>query len=49
MPWLMDRICDFIREDEAAETGAIQAVESGIMDAQTTHSAIIKAKYEAIE
>ena len=49
MPWLMNKICDFIREDEAATNGAEEAVENGFKDAQNTHSSVIKAKYDAIE
>ena len=49
MPWLMDKICDFLREDDAATNGAEAVVENGFLDAQNTHSAVIKAKYAAIE
>ena len=30
MPWLMNKICDFLREDEAATVGAEEAVENGL-------------------
>jgi hypothetical protein len=49
MPWLMDRICDFLCEDEAATSGATLTIEGGLMDAQNSHSAVIKAKYDGIE
>ena len=49
MPWLMDKICDFLREDEAATNGATLTVDAGLNSAQNEHAAVIKAKYDGIE
>ena len=34
VPWLMDKIVDFLREDDAAISGSTNIVDSGINEAQ---------------
>ena len=36
-------------EDQATDEGSQKVVVDGILDAQASHSACIKAKYEAIK
>ena len=49
MPWLLDRIVDFLHEDDAALKGSINIIDSGLTEAQSLHKDVIKAKYQAIE
>lgn len=49
MPWLLDRICDFLKEDEATIQGSSGVVDDGITCASNSHAATIKAKYDAIK
>lgn len=45
----MNKIEDFLREDEATILGAQSVVKDGIILSSATHKATIKAKYDAIE
>lgn len=49
VPWLMDKIVDFLHEDKAAIKGSYDVVEGGLEDAQNIHQDVIKARYAAIE
>jgi hypothetical protein len=49
LPWLMNKIEDFLREDEATINGAQDVVKDGILLSSATHKATIKARYAAIE
>lgn len=49
VPWLMDRICDFLREDAATLDGSTAIVNDGINDAQTEHTNTIKARYAKVK
>ena len=45
MPWLLDRIVDFLHEDDAAFKGSQNVIDLGLTDAQSMHKDVIKAKY----
>lgn len=49
VPWLMNKIVDFMREDDATIKGSTGIVDDGLDEAQRTHAATIKAKYDAIK
>lgn len=49
MPWLMDKIMGFLKEDQAIEQGSENIVVDGIDDAQKLHAATLKARADAIE
>jgi len=49
LPWLLDRVTDFLKEDEAATSGAANIVDAGFNDAQSIHKSVIQAKYDAIQ
>ena len=49
LPWLMNKIEDFLREDEATINGAQDVVKDGILLSSAAHKATIKARYAAIE
>jgi hypothetical protein len=49
MPWLIDKIVDFLHEDKAAIKGAEAIIERGLEDAQTIHQNVIKQRYQDIE
>ena len=44
IPWLYDRIMDFIREDEATIKGSSEVVTDGIAGTCSAHVEAIKAK-----
>jgi len=45
----MNKIVDFMREDDATIKGSTGIVDDGLDEAQRTHAATIKAKYDAIK
>jgi len=49
IPWLLDRIVDFMKEGEATIQGSTSVVDSGFVVATDGHKATIKAKYDKIE
>lgn len=48
MPWLIDKIVDFLEEDQAIVQGSSNVVVDGILDSQNDHAATIRAKYERL-
>lgn len=49
LPWLLNKIVDFLREDEAAVKGSSGIIDLGLGDATSTHAATVAAKYAAIK
>lgn len=49
LPWLLNKIVDFLHEDSATINGSTGIVDNGFLDATDSHAATIKAKYDAIQ
>ena len=49
IPWLMDRIQDFLREDAATIEGSSAVVNDGIIGVSNGHASAIQARRDAIK
>jgi len=49
VPWLMEKIIDFLHEDKAVIKDSEDMVESGFTDSMKMHKNVIKQKYLSIE
>jgi len=49
VPWLMDKILNFLEEDKAITDGTQTVVIDGINETQKDHKSTIKAKYDRIK
>jgi len=49
IPWLMDRIVDFLREDAATIEGSSSVVNEGIIGVSNGHASAIQARRDAIK
>lgn len=49
VPWLMDKIFNFLEEDKAITNGTQSVVVDGINETQNDHKNTIKAKYDSIK
>lgn len=49
VPWIMDKVVDFLYQDSAVSRHANSIVDIGFADSLNQHGQVIKAKYAAIE